>query len=55
MTGTIRKPVADPNRLATEEAKNEQVLDTLKVERERGITVSDRSILTSGFRADASF
>ncbi|POY76811.1 hypothetical protein BMF94_0063 [Rhodotorula taiwanensis] len=43
MTGTIRKPVADPNRLATEEAKNEQVLDTLKVERERGITVRAQS------------
>lgn len=40
MTGTIRKPVIDLNRLTEEEAKNEQVLDTLKVERERGITAS---------------
>ncbi|BGP54534.1 Translation factor guf1 mitochondrial [Rhodotorula sphaerocarpa] len=40
MTGTIRKPVIDLNRLTEEEAKNEQVLDTLKVERERGITAT---------------
>lgn len=40
MTGTIKRPAApDPNKLAADDAKNEQVLDTLKVERERGITV----------------
>ncbi|GAA5965172.1 hypothetical protein JCM8115_005376 [Rhodotorula mucilaginosa] len=44
MTGTIKRPAApDPNKLAADDAKNEQVLDTLKVERERGITVRAQS------------
>lgn len=41
MTGTIpmkQKAVEQPDG----EAKNEQVLDTLKVEKERGITVRSR-------------
>lgn len=47
MTGTIRRPAApDPNKLATDDAKNEQVLDTLKVERERGITVRRRNFIS---------
>lgn len=42
MTGTI--PPSQVNRDSKEEdAKNEQVLDTLKVERERGITVRAQS------------
>jgi GTP-binding protein LepA len=48
MTGTIPPAVRDLNQNSgstpsTEEAKNEQVLDTLKVERERGITVRAQS------------
>ena len=43
MTGTI-PPAAISRDQPEQEAKNEQVLDTLKVERERGITV--RSPLT---------
>lgn len=42
MTGTIPPAATDRDR-PTEEAKNEQVLDTLKVERERGITVRAQS------------
>ncbi|GAA6011004.1 hypothetical protein JCM11491_005904 [Sporobolomyces phaffii] len=47
MTGTIPPAVRDLDRIvgssSPEEAKNEQVLDTLKVERERGITVRAQS------------
>lgn len=47
MTGTIPPAVKDLNQAvgstSSEEAKNEQVLDTLKVERERGITVRAQS------------
>lgn len=46
MTGTIPPAIQDPHRAlgaSSEEAKNEQVLDTLKVERERGITVRAQS------------
>ncbi|GAA5929774.1 GTPase GUF1 [Sporobolomyces koalae] len=43
LTGTIPAAVKDIDRPTTEEAKNEQVLDTLKVERERGITVRAQS------------
>jgi len=43
MTGTIPPAVRNIDMPIGEEAKNEQVLDTLKVERERGITVRAQS------------
>ncbi|GAA5850814.1 hypothetical protein JCM5353_004822 [Sporobolomyces roseus] len=43
MTGTIPPAVRNIDLPIGEEAKNEQVLDTLKVERERGITVRAQS------------
>ncbi|GAA5858517.1 hypothetical protein JCM1840_001239 [Sporobolomyces johnsonii] len=51
MTGTIPPAATDRDR-PTEEAKNEQVLDTLKVERERGITVRAQSATMFHTHAD---
>jgi translation elongation factor EF-4 len=42
LTGTI-PPVQASSDRQEEDTKNEQVLDTLKVERERGITVRAQS------------